>query len=417
MKVIHQSMLVTFSLAWFVTGANASQVEDTPYGGAKVATQWYLKSEQDRATASTFAARFAQNGAKHLSALAIGQSKENIMVSPYSLQECFGMLRLGTSGKSAEQINSFLGNPGSPKEVGNFSKVLKETQAPLKESDILRNANGLFVAMDAGVKPAFMQAASDLFGGGVAKTTFPNPGLKQVNGFVNDETRGKIPKIFDSLPADTALVLVNAVSFLDTWQTPFKTSATKLKDFQTGQGSQVKTLMMQNDDVRVQHASTSSVQVISLYFNSRFKMIFILGKPGTNPVDNFANWSDIIKGLDESSYGRPANVSIPKWTSEFTWDIGESMKSQKLTAPFAPSNDFSAIADKQVFVGQAIQKTYIKVDEKGAEASAATGIAIPTGSPMQPEKKIVFNANRPFAYAIVDMNNIPFFMGVVNDPR
>lgn len=93
------------------------------------------------------------------------------------------------------------------------------------------------------------------------------------------------------------------------------------------------------------------------------------------------------------------------------------MKSQRLTAPFSPSNDFSAIADKQVFVGQAIQKTYIKVDEKGAEASAATGIAMPTGAPMEPEKKIVFNANRPFAYAIVDMNNIPFFMGVVNDPR
>jgi serpin B len=417
MNIPTLSLLATLSVIGLVANAHTGRTSAPKPQEPMIPTQWFLKTDAERAQAQGIGAKFAANGAKHLGSLAKAQPNQNIMISPYSLQECFGMLRLGTSGKSAEQINTFLGNPGSPKEVGSFSKVLEETLAPLKESDILRNANGLFVSMDAGVKPAFMQAASDIFGAGVAKTTFPNPGLKQVNGFVNNETRGKIPKIFDSLPADTVLVLVNAVSFLDTWQTPFKTSATKLKDFQTGQGPQIKTLMMQNDDVRVQHASTPSVQAISLYFNSRFKMIFILGKPGTNPVDNFSHWSEIILRLDESSYGRPANVSIPKWTSEFTWDIGESMKSQKLTAPFSPSNDFSAIADKQVFVGQAIQKTYIKVDEKGAEASAATGIAMPTGAAMEPEKKIVFNVNRPFAYAIVDLNNIPFFMGVVNDPR
>lgn len=417
MNIPTLSLLATLSVIGLVANAHTGRTSAPKPQEPTIPTQWFLKTDAERAQAQDIGTRFTANGAKHLGSLAKAQPNQNIMISPYSLQECFGMLRLGASGKSAEQINTFLGNPGTPKEVGTFSQLLKGTLAPLKEADILRNANGLFIAMNKQINPAFLQSANDLFGAGVAKTTFPNPGLQQVNGFVNNETRGKIPKIFEDIPADTALVLVNAISFLDAWVDPFDKENTEQKDFKTSKGNAIKTAMMHHPDTRAQYTETKDVQAVGLFFNSGFKMILMLGKPGTDPIKTFDQWSEVTKGLHATSYGLPVEVMMPKWKAEFTWDITASMRKQGFTAPLQPSNDFKAISPEGIFVGEAVQKTFIRVDEKGAEAAAATGIMMPTGSPMQPPKPKQFIANRPFAYAIVDLHNIPFFIGVVNDPR
>ena len=81
--------------------------------------------------------------------------------------------------------------------------------------------------------------------------------------------------------------------------------------------------------------------------------------------------------------------------------------------------DLSGIAPVQpggnLYVGKALQGAYVKVDERGTEAAAATtaDLKIIEGPP-PPQR---FNADRPFMFVIYDEHSgLILFLGGVSDP-
>ena len=84
---------------------------------------------------------------------------------------------------------------------------------------------------------------------------------------------------------------------------------------------------------------------------------------------------------------------------------------------FDPSKaNLSGISEAaRLYVSEVMHKSYIKVDEKGTEAAAVTGITIGTTS-AGPETN-VFRADHPFVFLIreKDTNSI-LFIGKVTDP-
>ena len=85
-----------------------------------------------------------------------------------------------------------------------------------------------------------------------------------------------------------------------------------------------------------------------------------------------------------------------------------------MVTPFSGEADFSAAGDLGV-IGQVIHRADITVDEKGTEAAAVTGIAMEESAVQVPP--LAFEADRPFAFAIVDdTTGAPIFEGVVADP-
>jgi serine protease inhibitor len=76
--------------------------------------------------------------------------------------------------------------------------------------------------------------------------------------------------------------------------------------------------------------------------------------------------------------------------------------------------DFSGITrEAPLFIGDAVQKANITVDEKGTEA-AATALDFPVSGP-PPLKELT--ANRPFLFAILERETgTVLFLGRVTDP-
>ena len=61
-------------------------------------------------------------------------------------------------------------------------------------------------------------------------------------------------------------------------------------------------------------------------------------------------------------------------------------------------------ADKNVYVDDVLQKTFIEVDENGTEAAAATAVIMGLNTAMRPEPEVIkeFKADKPFIYFIMD---------------
>ena len=69
-------------------------------------------------------------------------------------------------------------------------------------------------------------------------------------------------------------------------------------------------------------------------------------------------------------------------------------------------------------ISRVFHKAFVKVDEKGTEAAAATAVAMMrAGSAMVREQPVVFRADHPFLFFIRDnATGLVVFMGRVADP-
>tara|TARA_R110002096_G_scaffold401386_6_gene598281 strand:- start:20003 stop:20416 length:414 start_codon:yes stop_codon:yes gene_type:complete len=94
-----------------------------------------------------------------------------------------------------------------------------------------------------------------------------------------------------------------------------------------------------------------------------------------------------------------------------------------MTLPFDPRGaDFTKMANPEkdadkLYISGAFHKAFVKVDESGTEAAAATAVVMATrgGAPAPP---MAFVANHPFLFTIEDTKSgAILFVGRVVDPR
>ena len=355
-----------------------------------------------------------QFGEVNLAKMVSANPYKNLMISPWSLQECFGMLRLGAKGDTNRELSNFLKQSSTPVEAAQGLQQVRGAIAPLIATDQIRQANGIWLHKGFGIEAQFVKDAHTYFGATATETTFPSPALGQINSFVSKNTRGKIPKLFDDLSAATELVLVNAVSFLDKWAVPFKKENTKNLPFHSG-GDGTKDVPTMTGTGKYWYGSNDACQWVNMPYKSGLSMLIVLPKKGVS-LNSVLGQPNLLAQLYNNLGEMPGSVFIPRWKSEFTWNLKQWMMKQGVTTCFNASKaNFKGLAKTPLEIDQAIQKTYIRVYEEGTEAAAATGIAM-TRAVMRPNPPFEFRADHPFAYIIGSPNGVTLFAGVVNNP-
>ena len=142
-----------------------------------------------------------------------------------------------------------------------------------------------------------------------------------------------------------------------------------------------------------------NIQSISLnYSKDNLKALIILPKSDeiNAYISNFSSekYIDIIKNLNNSK----VNLSLPKFEINFGSRLEQTFISLGMTIPFSDDADFSNMTkEHKLKIGKIIHKTFIKVDEEGTEAAAATAVVmtkrcfIPT---------LAMNVDHPFLFLI-----------------
>ena len=138
------------------------------------------------------------------------------------------------------------------------------------------------------------------------------------------------------------------------------------------------------------------------YGNGAFNMMIILPDEGHSLEDV----TDSLKGKtlkDFSLRHYMVDLWLPKFETKFSFELNDILSAMGMPSAFNEHTaDFKAMTDTDIFLSYVKQDAFIKVDENGTEAAAVTSAGgLTTSLPAGP---IVFHADRPFLYLIVESN-------------
>lgn len=340
--------------------------------------------------------------------------KSNQIASPVSLAFGMGMLMNGVRGDSrADVARSLSLSDGS--QIDEFNSAANRLLGEFNHDSTVTCTNALFSAPGLAINPGYQNFINRAFravGQGLADTG--DNGVQQVNQWVSNGTKGKIPKFVSKLDPATQLLLINTINFSGLWQEPFSRSGTSKSSFKGPEGP-INVPMMFLRSTNILYAADSSAQAVALpYQGGVYAMVVILPREGT-PESAFSEMQSLTRRLVVNS----VIVQMPKFKFSQSVALEGALSKMGMGSLFA-SADFSPVNPYLTRVTSATQQCTVAVDEEKTEASAATmfGGGGLGGGHSDPDPYIRFTADHPFAFAIIRRTSGDvLFMGVVHKPE
>ena len=368
--------------------------------------------DEDAAAVTDFAVRLFQNSMTE---------GENTLVSPLSVLCALAMTANGAEGETLTQMEKTL---GLDVDVLNRWLYTYMSSLPQEEWGKLGLANSIWFKQDEKfeVEQDFLQTNADYYGAGLYGAPFDDRTLKDINGWVEDHTDGMIPEILNELDPDAVMVLVNALAFDAEWQNIYTENQVREKIFTTENGEERKTELMHCSEYAYLEDELAT-GFIKYYEGRNYAFVALLPNEGVSVADYAASLTG--EGLREmllSVSQEKVFTAIPRFETETALELNDALKAMGMPKAFHDvSAEFYGIgnyAGESLYINRVCHKTFIKVDEKGTKAGAATAVEMTpqSAAPSQQEPKEVI-LDRPFLYMLVDCKtNTPFFLGSMMDP-
>lgn len=348
--------------------------------------------------------------------------EENLMISPLSVSVALAMAYNGADSGTKSEMEKVLKLNGLTKEQINASyKMLINALQKLDDEVVFEIANAIFYADGFSVKPGFLSINQDVYDAEVSKLNFSSPAaVETINGWVAEKTNDKIQKIIDQLNPLDRMVLLNAIYFYGTWTNEFDKDGTHNLSFRKTDGTTLEVPMM-NKLEKLPYKENTLFKAIKMpYGNGQYNMVVLLPVNDNNSQDiidvlTAANWNSWMSTFEMTVR---VKITMPRFKYAFETSLKKVLTSMGMEKAFVPDEaDFSGISDEDLYISDAIHKSYIDVNETGTEAAAVTGLVFATTS-MDPDPPVSFYVDRPFVYAITEKDTgAILFIGEVNHPE
>lgn len=346
----------------------------------------------------------------------LNDKEENLFFSPWSILSAFSVVYEGANGQTADEIASALYLPRDDSKRQNSFESLQQDLNPSGTEYELANANALWIKKGFDIKQDYVDTAKKHYDSKIADAEFPQD-EPVIDSWVENQTNGKITDLVKGKTDEmTRLVITNAIYFKGSWVSQFNQNQTSPANFTTNSGVVQVPMMYQKH--RFEYAEDGTMQVLKMpYKGERLSMMILLPKGGasldTITAQDIKSWND--KMTQDTVY-----TYIPRFKMETKYDLTSIMKDLGVKTAFDPNSaDLSGIADvkpNNLYIGFAIHKAYVDVNEVGTEAAAATGIGVELSS--APVNPIIFRADHPFVFLIQDeQSGLVLFMGKLTNPE
>ena len=349
--------------------------------------------------------------------ISVLQKDSNIFISPLSVSMALGMTLNGANNATYDSIKTVLGlNSLTEQEINQSYQSLINRLVNLDQNVSFNTANSIWYLNSMTFEQKFINTNKIYFNAEVAGLDFSNPAsVDIINNWVNQNTSGKIDAILESIPRDAVMYLINAIYFQAEWKYKFDPSLTNDGSFITTDGSSLLCKMMVQKN-KFNYLSNDLFQAVDLpYGDSLFSMTIFL------PVQD-KDIDEIINSFNHDNWNlwlgsfkvEEGKIWLPKFEISYEDSLNRVLTALGMGNAFLPSADFTRLySEGGIFISAVKHKTYIKVDEAGTEAAAATSVEFVKGINSNFQLKF----NRPFIYIIRErISNSILFMGKMVNP-
>jgi serpin B len=360
-----------------------------------------------------------------------GDPGTNVFLSPHSISTALAMTYAGASGETRDAMAESLRLTGLGDDVhGRFRDLTAALNCRRDASYELRSVNALWGQQGFHFNESFLTSITSSYDGKFRALDFrgaTEASRETINDWVARQTANRITNLLaqGSIRPDTRLVLTNAIYYKAPWRSQFSEAATRPMDFRLASGSTIKVpALNQVEDYAT--AALDGVRVVELPFAtseegaSAQSMILLMPEASGPTIAALEERlsPDLLSRLRGALRRQSVDLMLPKFkfTSEFK--LKDALKQLGMSIAFSPQADFSGITtETDLAISDAIHKAYIDVNERGAEAAAATAVVIVETSASQPEEPITVRIDRPFLFLIVDKpTDAVLFLGRVARP-
>ena len=288
---------------------------------------------------------------------------ENINISPLSIYHILSLTANGAVGNTKLEMLKTLCNENQV-IMNENNKLIYSIIKNLKTVEM---ANSIFTRVDP--LTSFIENAR-FYKAKIDKLIDEN----QINNWCNEATHGAIKKIIEKVNPKDLMILINAIYFKGKWEIKFNERLTEKRIFVNYQKEKKSINFMYSKD-DYSYFENNVIQAISLkYQEDNLEALIILLKNECDInkfIENFnqEKYNNIINGL----LSQKVELFLPKFEIEFNTDLVGVFQEMGMKLAFEPNSaDFSSMVkpekEQNIYIGQIIHSTYIKIDEKGGKS-------------------------------------------------
>lgn len=339
---------------------------------------------------------------------------ENIFISPYSVMQSLAMTTNGARGETLEQMEQVLG--GVPIEELNEYLYLFRKKVGSSNKSVIETANSVWVRDDPSLiipVPEFIQTNLNYYDADYYLSPFNGNTLKNVNEWVDENTRHYIPEIIDEIEPDDVFYIINAVVLDADWQSKYLGYQVMDWEFTNISGEKQTCKFMTDYADYIGDDDTDGF--IKYYKDENIAYAALLPHEEIDIHDYIKRLTpeklDALLAQDKSD--ETAMTSMPKFSLEYSNDLTDELKAMGMEDAFCDAADFTGLtsAPLPTWLRYVKHKTTLDVNENGTKATAATVAGGLAGGGMPPKEVYL---TRPFVYCIYDRETrIPLFIGAL----
>lgn len=346
-------------------------------------------------------------------------SEENILISPLSIETALYMASNGAADETLTEMRDAM-------ELGTFypsginatyENVIAEINADASDKTFMNSAQAAFYNPNLfDIDEDFKSNLEDFYSADVYDDRF---NVEEINGWADEKTNGRIPKVLEQIKEDEFMFVMNALYFLGDWDKPFAAESTFDRNFNFVDGRRPTVKMMNNDSGFSHHIGDDLSAVDLLFADQKFAMTFIRPEKDLNSFlgdHDFNSMSDRYHDLITDQLGEERlDLYLPKFEIKYKRELSTDLKEMGMPRAFDMNTaQFQKVgnAGGNIYLSRVIHDTFLKIDEKGAEGAAVTTVGFGVES-VPPT--IVFD--KPFLVVLRHIETgIPIFIGKISDP-